>query len=118
LGHADKSRCDLYDKIKEDLAFRKEWAEKCGFGFKLPSVIPNVPKIEEKTLTALAAYVVASNIDRMVGERGFEPPTPFSRTGSKHYWKLVENDGFQLLLIEWLADRTLVSVDLCGYWVL
>jgi hypothetical protein len=46
---------DLYDKIKEDLAFRKEWAEKCGFGFKLPSVVPNVPKIEEKTLIAMAA---------------------------------------------------------------
>jgi hypothetical protein len=28
----------------------------------------------------------------MVGERGFEPPTPCSRTGSKHYWKLVENE--------------------------
>jgi len=39
---------DLYDKIKEDLAFRKEWAERAGFGFTLPSVVPNVPKIEEK----------------------------------------------------------------------
>jgi integrase len=55
LGHADESMGDLYDKIKEDLAFRKEWAEKCGFGFKLPSVVPNVPKIEEKTLIAIAA---------------------------------------------------------------
>ena len=34
---------DLYDKIKEDVQFRKMWAEKCGFGFELPSVVPNVP---------------------------------------------------------------------------
>lgn len=35
-------------KIKEDVQFRKMWAEKCGFGFELPSVVPNVPKIAEK----------------------------------------------------------------------
>jgi len=35
---------NLYDKIKEDVQFRKMWAEKCGFGFELPSVVPNVPK--------------------------------------------------------------------------
>jgi hypothetical protein len=48
MGHADESMGDLYDKIKDDLEFRKEWAEKCGSGFKLPSVVPNVPRIEEK----------------------------------------------------------------------
>jgi len=48
MGHADESMSDLYDKIKEDVEFRREWAEKCGFGFRLPSVVPNVPKIEEK----------------------------------------------------------------------
>jgi len=37
---------DLYNKIKESLEIRKHWAKKCGFGFKAPSVIPNVPKIE------------------------------------------------------------------------
>jgi hypothetical protein len=25
---------DLYDKIKEDVAFRRKWAERCGFGFE------------------------------------------------------------------------------------
>jgi len=48
-GHADESMDDLYDKIKEDVEFRKEWAERCGFGFNLPPVVPNVPKKEEKT---------------------------------------------------------------------
>ncbi len=28
---------DLYDKIKEDVAFRKEVAQKAGLGFQLPS---------------------------------------------------------------------------------
>jgi hypothetical protein len=49
MGHADESMDDLYDKIKEDVEFRKEWAERCGFGFNLPPVVPNVPKKEEKT---------------------------------------------------------------------
>jgi integrase len=44
MGHAGDSMDDLYDKIKEDVQFRKTWAEKCGFGFELPSVVPNVPK--------------------------------------------------------------------------
>jgi hypothetical protein len=48
LGHAGEDMGDLYDKIKEDFPFRKEWAEKAGFGFELPSVVPNVPKIDEK----------------------------------------------------------------------
>ena len=48
MGHAGESMSDLYDKIKEDVAFRKKWAEQCGFGFELPSVVPNVPKSTEK----------------------------------------------------------------------
>ena len=42
-------KCGLCDKIKEDEKFRREWAEKCGFGFELHSVVPNVPKIGEMT---------------------------------------------------------------------
>ena len=55
LGHAGKDMSDLYDKIKEDVPFRKMWAEKCGFGFELPSVVPKVPKCTEKTETPVAA---------------------------------------------------------------
>jgi len=46
---------DLYDKIKEDIQFRKTWAKKCGFGFELPAVVPNVPKKQVKTKSAKAA---------------------------------------------------------------
>jgi len=45
MGHAAESMGDLYDKIKEDVEFRREMAEKCGFGIKLPSVVPNVPNV-------------------------------------------------------------------------
>ena len=55
MGHAGKDMSDLCDKIKEDVAFRKMWAEKSGFGFELPSVVPNVPKPAEKTEAAKAA---------------------------------------------------------------
>src|SRR5882762_11255766 len=48
MGHAGKDMSDLYDKIKEDVAFRRKWAGRCGFGFDLPSVVPNVPKTAEK----------------------------------------------------------------------
>jgi hypothetical protein len=55
MGHAGGDMSDLYDKIKEDVAFRRRWAERCGFGFHLPSVVPNVPKFTEKTEAAMAA---------------------------------------------------------------
>jgi hypothetical protein len=29
---------DLYDRIQEDAAFRKEWAEKAGLGFEIPPI--------------------------------------------------------------------------------
>ncbi|MGD0414572.1 MAG: hypothetical protein ABSA80_04400 [Terriglobales bacterium] len=55
LGHAGKDMSDLYDKIREDVAFRKMWAEKSGFGFELPLVVPNVPKKEDQSEAAKAA---------------------------------------------------------------
>jgi len=55
MGHAGNDMSDLYDKIKEDVAFRRKWAERCGFGFDLASVVPNVPKTEEKAEAEKAA---------------------------------------------------------------
>ena len=55
MGHAGEDMSDLCDKIKEDVAFRRKWAERCGFGFELPSVVPNVPKIAQKAEAAKAA---------------------------------------------------------------
>jgi hypothetical protein len=55
MGHAGRDMSDLYDKIKEDVEFRRKWAEGCGFGFELPFVVPNVPKIVQKSRAAKAA---------------------------------------------------------------
>ena len=55
LGHAGKDMSDHYDKIREDVAFRRKLAEECGFGFELSSVVPSVPRIALKTEAAKAA---------------------------------------------------------------
>ncbi len=39
MGHSGEGMSDLYDKIKSNVAFRKEMAEKAGLGFELPSKI-------------------------------------------------------------------------------
>lgn len=35
LGHASEEVGDLYSKLKEDFAFRQQWAERIGLGFEL-----------------------------------------------------------------------------------
>jgi len=42
-------------KVKDNSEFRKEKAAEYGVGFELPSVVPNVPKIEEKDQAKKAA---------------------------------------------------------------
>ena len=55
MGHAGDSMTDLYDKIRHDLAFRRMWGERCGVGFDLPSIVPNVPKTVLSHATEKAA---------------------------------------------------------------
>ena len=49
----------LYDKVRHDVEFRKEVAEKAGLGFELPSeksvLGPNGPKIENEVVLEMAA---------------------------------------------------------------
>jgi integrase len=54
MGHTEKTMSDRYNKIKRNVNFRKEQAEKCGIGFELPSVVPNVPKNAVKIKVAKA----------------------------------------------------------------
>jgi len=35
-----KDMSDLYDKIREEVSFRREWAEKAGLGFEIPPKSP------------------------------------------------------------------------------
>ena len=51
MGHAPEDMSDRYDKIKEDVAFRKEVAERSGIGigFELPcSIAPIAPILTEE----------------------------------------------------------------------
>jgi integrase len=59
VGHAGKSVTDAYSKLKLDLAFRNEVAERVGLGFELPPkrslVGPNGPKLETDPLLQMTA---------------------------------------------------------------
>jgi integrase len=46
MGHASEEVGDLYSKLKEDVAFRQEWAERIGLGFEL---VHNGPQNAEAT---------------------------------------------------------------------
>jgi len=56
LGHAGNTMDDLYDKVKDNAAFRKQKAAQYSVGFELPaSIVPNVPKERVKAKRAKAA---------------------------------------------------------------
>jgi integrase len=40
MGHAPEEVGDFYSKLKEDVAFRQEWAERIGLGFELVHIGP------------------------------------------------------------------------------
>ena len=40
MGHAAEEVGDLYSKLKDDVAFRQEWAERIGLGFDLVHIGP------------------------------------------------------------------------------
>jgi Phage integrase family len=50
LGHADQTVTDGYSKLREDVQYRREVADKIGLGFALssqtPDLVPNVPSLE------------------------------------------------------------------------
>jgi integrase len=47
MGHAAEEVGDLYSKLKDDVAFRQEWAERIGLGFDLVHIGPqNEEEIE------------------------------------------------------------------------
>jgi len=47
MGHASEEVGDLYSKLKKDVAFRQQWAERIGLGFELVHNSPqNVASIK------------------------------------------------------------------------
>ena len=59
LGHADETVTDGYSKLREDVEYRKEVAERVGLGFtfptKNPSAVPVVPKSRPEVAIESAA---------------------------------------------------------------
>ncbi len=55
LGHAANDVTDLYDKIRDDLAFRRAKAEEVGIGFEISPIVPNVPKSASEKAARIAA---------------------------------------------------------------
>ena len=53
MGHRDETVGDGYSKMKNDVAFRLEQAEKAGLGFALPSPTSDVVRIVRKNGTKL-----------------------------------------------------------------
>jgi len=78
-------------QVIEDVKYRKEWAQKVGLGFDLP------PASRPRTLIALRALRISwSTIARqmrksvservlVVGAKGFEPSTSWSRTSGQNH---------------------------------
>ena len=61
LGWGSEGMSGHYDQIKNDLAFRKDVANRCGVGFDVPvslaSIEPNEPKIEDSVKREIAVTV-------------------------------------------------------------
>ncbi len=57
LGWSSEGMSAHYDKIKADVAFRKEVANSCGVGFDVPAILGSIEPIEPK----LESYAVASS---------------------------------------------------------
>jgi hypothetical protein len=44
MGHGAKTIGDVYKKVKQETAVRKDWCSKAGLGFKLPVQLKVVKK--------------------------------------------------------------------------
>ena len=51
------------------------------------------------------------SLKRLVGERGFEPPTPWSRTRFRHLLKSVEFHCFQVIDVEPVAGCSSKAIE-------
>jgi integrase len=59
MGHAGRSMSDTYDRVQEDLKFRREMSLFMGVGFDLPNVLsPKVPKPRKSPRRVLVSGVI------------------------------------------------------------
>jgi integrase len=58
MGHSVRDMSDLYDKIRQDVQYRKDVAESVGIGFELPKepdVVPSVPRFAAQNAVEVSA---------------------------------------------------------------
>jgi hypothetical protein len=62
IGHTKGNMIELYDKLREDVEYRKEWANKLPVGFTLPElsqvIAPHAPQ-NEGPASVMQALVAA-----------------------------------------------------------
>lgn len=80
MGHENRDMGTRYAKqLIENIEWRKEWAEKVGLGFKLPSLPLEIGQLgqpsQSKTQPAKAAQWSENTEDSMVGTVRFERTT-------------------------------------------
>jgi hypothetical protein len=57
-------------------------------------------------------------LEKLVGERGFEPPTPWSRTRFGPLWNSIDSSRTQLIANEWVRDCQCETIEPYGPKVL
>jgi hypothetical protein len=59
MAHKPQTMSEVYSHLHEEVEMRLDEAARVGYGFVLPatelSVVPNVPKLQEKTVIEIAA---------------------------------------------------------------
>jgi integrase len=68
MGHASRDMSDTYDRVREDVPFRRDVARSVGVGFDLPkSLTPKKPKSPRKTRRSKACEISISDV---IGRHG------------------------------------------------
>jgi hypothetical protein len=53
MGHAGTSMSDTYDRVREDVVFRKEVAQSMGTGFEVPKTLAPKPVKTKKPVSEI-----------------------------------------------------------------
>jgi integrase len=54
MGHASKDMSDRYDRVRDDVVFRKEVAARMGTGFEIPKTLTPKPPKTKKTVSEIS----------------------------------------------------------------
>jgi integrase len=67
MGHAAKDMTDRYDRVREDVEFRKDVARSMGVGFEIPKALsPKLPKTSKPKRSKAGEAIVSGVIGRQL----------------------------------------------------